>query len=377
MDSSNNDPTINILVSSESELKLKTVKEFFDNMLTIDSAIHGYNCDSLNLPQQPINSLNSSVYQFAMERFNYVKSQLSHNELSLFNYVISIENGIDYSLQSFPLDICYVIIYDNAGKFLCRGKSYGIPVPSKTWNTLVTQNELVLHSHKIQGYSTTIGDILHKEDITINPKNWVKTVGQDRTDQIKNALSKACNIMQNYVKQKIVIQKQFKCYPDYPKPGILFKDMFPLLANGDTFHKLIDFIVTHYKTQSNFSREFDCVVGLESRGFCLGTALAYCWRKGFVPVRKAGKLPGKVYSVSYEKEYGTDTCEIQCESIQYGQRVLIIDDLVATGGSLQAAVELVEKCGGVVADCCVLIDVPELKELYTQKIKAPLTILLK
>jgi adenine phosphoribosyltransferase len=376
MNSSN---CINILVTSKSKLKLKAVKEFFDNMLTIDSVIHGYNCDSLNLPQQPIDTENSSVFRFAMERFNYVKSQLSHNEFSLFNYVVSIENGIETGARSnyyaLKLDICYVIIYDKAGNFVCSGASFGIPVPPNAWQTLVTQYEPVQYSHKIQGYSTTIGDILHKENITVDPKNWVKTIGHDRTDQIKNGLSNAYSNMLNYVKDKIIMQQQFKCYPDYPKPGILFKDMFPLLANGDTFQKLVDFIVTHYNYQ--YHQEFDCVVGLESRGFCLGTALAYCWKKGFVPVRKAGKLPGKVYSVSYEKEYGTDTCEIQCNSIQHGQRVLIIDDLVATGGSIQAAIELVGKCGGVVADCCVLIDVPELKELYTRTIKAPLTILLK
>jgi len=131
--------------------------------------------------------------------------------------------------------------------------------------------------------------------------------------------------------------------PDYPKPGILFYDLTTLLQDPAGFHSLVDELCGHYT-----GRKVDAVVGIEARGFILAPALAYRLDAGFVPVRKPKKLPSKVVSITYQLEYGTDTLEIHQDAIKPGYRVLLSDDLLATGGTAAAAVELVRKLGGEV-----------------------------
>ncbi|MGH9681474.1 MAG: adenine phosphoribosyltransferase [Candidatus Acidiferrales bacterium] len=129
--------------------------------------------------------------------------------------------------------------------------------------------------------------------------------------------------------------------PDYPKPGILFYDLTTLLKNAAGFHSLVDALCDHYEGQ-----HVDAVVGIEARGFILAPALAYRLNTGFVPVRKPKKLPSKAVSVTYDLEYGTDTLEIHEDAIRPGSRVLISDDLLATGGTAAATVALIRKLGG-------------------------------
>jgi adenine phosphoribosyltransferase len=133
--------------------------------------------------------------------------------------------------------------------------------------------------------------------------------------------------------------------PDYPKPGILFYDLTTLLQNPSGFHSLVDMLCEHYVAAG---KKVDVVVGIEARGFILAPALAYRLGAGFVPVRKPRKLPAKTVAVTYQLEYGTDTLEIHEDAIKPGSRVLISDDLLATGGTAAATVELVRKLGGEV-----------------------------
>jgi adenine phosphoribosyltransferase len=139
------------------------------------------------------------------------------------------------------------------------------------------------------------------------------------------------------------LKKLIREVPDYPKPGILFYDLTTLLQNGPGLHLLIDSLCSHYD-----GAKVDAVVGVEARGFIFAPALAYRLGAGFVPVRKPKKLPCKTTSITYQLEYGTDTLEIHQDAIQPGQRVLISDDLLATGGTAAAAVALVRKLGGEV-----------------------------
>jgi len=132
--------------------------------------------------------------------------------------------------------------------------------------------------------------------------------------------------------------------PDFPKPGILFYDLTTLLKDPAGFHSLVDKLCGHYA-----GKHVDAVIGIEARGFILAPALAFRLDVGFVPVRKPGKLPGKTASVTYQLEYGTDTLEIHQDAIKPGQRVLISDDLLATGGTAAATVALVRKVGGEIA----------------------------
>ena len=152
------------------------------------------------------------------------------------------------------------------------------------------------------------------------------------------------------------MSRRIRNVPDFPKPGIQFKDITTLLKDGKSFAEVIDKFDVKYR-----SRNVDIIVGIESRGFIFGGALAYKLGVGFVPVRKPGKLPADTISEEYELEYGTDTIEIHSDAIMPGQNVLIIDDLIATGGTMEAATRLIERLGGVIVGIAYLIDLTFLK----------------
>ncbi len=139
--------------------------------------------------------------------------------------------------------------------------------------------------------------------------------------------------------------------PDFPKEGIVFKDITTLLSDGRNYHRMIDLIAHRY-----VGMQIDQIVGVEARGFILGAALAYKLGAGVTLVRKPGKLPSKTKSVSYELEYGTDTLEIHEDAFKPGDKVLIADDLLATGGTVSAVVELVEGLGAEIVECCFMTE---------------------
>ncbi len=144
-------------------------------------------------------------------------------------------------------------------------------------------------------------------------------------------------------------------YPDFPKPGILFRDFSPLLRSPEAVSQVADEFEGHFCT-----KDFDVLAGIESRGFAVASILAARYGVGMVMIRKAGKLPGKTVGVSYSIEYGSDTVEIQEGSLSAGERVLICDDLLATGGTAAAAAELVKTVGGRVAGFAFIIELTEL-----------------
>jgi adenine phosphoribosyltransferase len=143
--------------------------------------------------------------------------------------------------------------------------------------------------------------------------------------------------------------------PDFPEPGILFKDITPLLADHTAFTAVIAALAAPGRDEAG-RPVIDKVLGMESRGFILGAPVALALDVGFVPVRKAGKLPRATYAVSYGLEYGEATLEIHQDAIAPGDRVLLIDDVLATGGTVKATMDLVEKCGGVVHGVAVLME---------------------
>jgi len=144
--------------------------------------------------------------------------------------------------------------------------------------------------------------------------------------------------------------------PDFPQKGVLFKDITPLLQDPKAFHVAMDRLAAHYAGAG-----IEAVVGVESRGFIFGAPLAYLLNCGFVPVRKFGKLPSNTVSVEYALEYGTNVVELHTDAIKPGQRVLIVDDLLATGGTVSASIELVEKMGGHIAGIAFLVELGFLK----------------
>ncbi len=151
------------------------------------------------------------------------------------------------------------------------------------------------------------------------------------------------------------VQDYIRTIPNFPHEGIMFRDVTTLFLDPRGFRMAVDQLVQPYA-----GLRFDKVAGLEARGFILGGAVAHQLSAGFVPIRKAGKLPGKVISQDYALEYGTATVELHDDSIQPGEKILLVDDLLATGGTAEAGITLIEKLGGVVVGCAFIIDLPEL-----------------
>jgi len=163
------------------------------------------------------------------------------------------------------------------------------------------------------------------------------------------------------------IQEKIRSIPDYPKKGILFRDITPLLRDGPLFGACIDAIAEH------FEGRVDAVAGVEARGFIIGSAVAYKLGKGFIPIRKEGKLPYDKVKKTYSLEYGEETIEIHKDALAKGERILLVDDLLATGGTAKASCELIESLGGKIAGIAFIIELTDLhgrdklsdKEVFT------------
>jgi adenine phosphoribosyltransferase len=151
------------------------------------------------------------------------------------------------------------------------------------------------------------------------------------------------------------IRDHIRAIPDYPQPGVTFRDITPLLGDGAAFGRAVDDLIARFNDV-----EVSRVVGIESRGFILGAAAAYSLRAGFVPVRKAGKLPGEVAHEEYALEYGTDRLEIHRDAIHADEPILVVDDVLATGGTARATANLVEALGGRVVGIAMLMELAEL-----------------
>ncbi|RJQ42807.1 MAG: adenine phosphoribosyltransferase [Nitrospiraceae bacterium] len=152
------------------------------------------------------------------------------------------------------------------------------------------------------------------------------------------------------------IKSKIRTIPDHPKKGIMFRDITTLIKDPVGFRLVIDNLTQRY-IQGDIS--FDIIAGIEARGFIIGGALSYTLGKGFVPIRKIGKLPAEVVRHEYKLEYGTDTVEIHKDAISKGNKVLLVDDLLATGGTALAAAALIEKLGGAIAEMAFIVNLPD------------------
>ena len=151
------------------------------------------------------------------------------------------------------------------------------------------------------------------------------------------------------------IKSRIRTVPNWPKKGVMFRDITPLLEDPVGLKICLEDFVKRYKEM-----DIDLIAGIDSRGFILGGALAYLLGKGFVPIRKKGKLPPETESLEYELEYGKDCVEIKKDAIKEGQKVLLVDDLIATGGTALAAAELIKKLGGEIVELAVIVDLPDI-----------------
>jgi adenine phosphoribosyltransferase len=151
------------------------------------------------------------------------------------------------------------------------------------------------------------------------------------------------------------LKNAIRSIPDYPKPGIIFRDITTLLADAKAFRRAIDELVQPWS-----GSKIDKIAGIEARGFILGGAVAHQLSAGFVPIRKKGKLPHKTVSIGYSLEYGVDEMEMHVDALTPGEKVILVDDLIATGGTAEAAVKLLKKLGAEVVAACFVIDLPDL-----------------
>ncbi|MDD3083406.1 MAG: adenine phosphoribosyltransferase [Candidatus ainarchaeum sp.] len=151
------------------------------------------------------------------------------------------------------------------------------------------------------------------------------------------------------------IKNKIRTIPNFPKQGIMFRDITTLLKDKDGLREVVEILEKKYK-----DIEFDYVVGIESRGFIIGGILAHKLGIGFIPIRKKGKLPSEVIKEEYDLEYGKDVIEIHKDSLKKGDKILLLDDLIATGGTALASCKLIEKVGAIVEECASIIDLPEL-----------------
>ena len=335
-----------VILTSKSELKTNAVKRFLkEYSIPYDELI----CVSIKnsaIPNQPVNS----ALECALMRINSI-------EYSPYDLVISLENGVEVDKQGNCYDVCVVVARHN--KYEVSGLSdvrFKIPIEyyhqarraSKTFCRL--------------GTSVTVGEVIASK-LRVSANNWMAHPSfgsKDRNDQLFSALSRHIND-DFQLRLSIIYDETFK-------KGIVFKDLSPILANPRLKNILIEKM--HTTLKDNNIRDFDKVVGLDSRGYIYANMLQPIASKhpfGFVMARKKGKTPSQFCSQTYTTEYSEDTIEIQEGLIHPGDRVLLVDDLIATGGSLNATKKLIDYFGGEVVGALVILQVDELIEKARQE----------
>ncbi|MBP6870290.1 adenine phosphoribosyltransferase [Candidatus Babeliales bacterium] len=337
--------TISVVIASRSPQKIAAIKESFCEKFPEDVIVYVAYATRSGIPEQPIG------FDIALQGVRNRIDSLPE-DIGSVDYIVAIESYIEQSaVTQCWYDKGLVLVKTSSQETILTTIATYIP---DEYVQLAQQLSCeVLKS----GYSMTVGSAIQQSfvDKIINPLDWHREVefgGVSRQQILKDALFKVLHADElNFIKNLVV------SYPDFPKPGIIFANFLPILNNPQAFAMTIDLLVQRYKALN-----LNAVIGLESRGFILGAALAYELGVSFVPFRKPGKLPGPIYSVNYQKEYGFDTLVVSQDSLQPGQRVIIIDDLIATGGSARAAIELVHLTGAQPIEFVSLLKVAALEE---------------
>lgn len=333
---------LKVAITTESEIKKTAVQASFQNRFPDEYIeILEFKTDS-DIPEQPIG------YDVALRGVHNRIANLPENAIDGVDYVVSIENYIEQSQSGAWKDIGLLLVINNATHEELISKTKPTNFSVEYYKLAKKMSDSISHD----GLSFTVGKAIAQAhpEITIDPSDWQQESefgGISRVDLLKESLFKTLHADEiTFLNSLLVL------YPDFPKPGVLFKDFFPLLSDKEGLRTVIGLLGDYYR-----EKEIDFIVGLESRGFIIGAALAAEIGVGFVPVRKPGKLPGETYQITYQKEYGTDTLVISKTALFPGARVLIVDDLIATGGSAKAAIALVQMAGAVPVEFATLFEV--------------------
>lgn len=354
---------IKVVVASSTVCKISAVEKAFKAQFNKDS-IEVISCKvSSNISEQPIG------YDIALAGAKNRINNLPDNLVSAADFVVAIESYIEKSTNSnLYKDIGLILLKDLDNKKDTIYLTQATLVDSKFVNLAYRLSDKTKIS--FNGLPVTVGQAISnyfKENYNreVISNNWHKEpefANVSREKLIEQAVFKALSLKQiNYLKSQIIK------YPDFPKPGIVFADCLPIFNNSKAFSICIDILHKYFKSKLR-NKKIDVIVGLESRGFIIGPVLAYRLGINFVPLRKPGKLPGEAYSVSYNKEYGTDSLEVSKSALKPNQKVLIVDDLIATGGSAKAAIKLVKLVGANPVGFASLLEVKDLAEQSDLKI---------
>lgn len=343
---------IKVVVASQNPIKTSAVREAFQEQFPSDNIdIFEYKSES-GIPEQPIGNL--TAIRGANNRLQSVPQEV----ISSANYSVSVENYIEQTESKHTWNDIGLILVNDLSQTNAEKEKIVLTQPVQIPEHFVNLAKELSPASQItdEGYPITVGEAIQKcfKDKSVNPHDWHREPefgGISRLRLIKEGVFKALN-----AKDIAYLKSQIVTYKDFPKPGILFQDFLPIMINEKSFKICIDLLYNRYK-----NKDIKAVVGLESRGFILGSALAYKLGVGFIPVRKPGKLPGPIYTVSYEKEYGSDTLSISQSALGKNQRVLIIDDLIATGGTAKAAIELVKMANGEPVEFASILEIKELE----------------
>lgn len=333
---------IRIHVASLSPQKIGAARNAFEAAFPDDEIVISMRASGSGIPSQPYGK--SAALRGAHNRVHAI----AENGDQEADYIVAFENYIEQDEEGKWIDRAVVVLKSKDTARIALSKGTEIP------EHYVVYSQRNSKEVSEEGWSYTVGKaIAESSETTIDPSDWHREAifgGISRVDLLSEALFQAI-----HSDEIAFLKTHIALFRDFPKPGIMFEDFSPLLGNGNAFSLCIDMLAKRYQNQ-----QIDAIVGLESRGFILGAALAKKLGVGFVPVRKAGKIPGPTYAVQYEKEYGYDTLTIAQHPFRDGARVLIIDDLIATGGSAKAAIELVKKAGGVPFEFASILEIAEL-----------------
>uniref|UniRef100_A0A6C0AC84 adenine phosphoribosyltransferase n=1 Tax=viral metagenome TaxID=1070528 RepID=A0A6C0AC84_9ZZZZ len=353
-----------MFLCSGSEIKNKALSCYQDKNKEITCLELEY-----NTPPQP--GFNKKTILSAIKRLDVAIDYLNKTDsLKEDNLVISIENGIEMENDlDLYFDVCYVACYRMKNNKLIfysnldQQNKIKLPVPKEIIKKVEKTGSFkmeFLGKEIDAGYNKTAGSFL--AELGHDSKNWMKSLGVDRTTQIIRSL--------DYIFDKIYnnIESKFMYYPDFPKKGVLFCDVFEALQQpkiANTVSSIINDKLFMIELRSGI--RFDIIVGPEARGFNLATSLSSCTGIPYKMIRKKGKLPGETLNYMYKKEYGEDILEIKQTCDLENSNVIIVDDLLATGGSAIAVIELLKKCRVKNIVCFFVKSVKELEEEAIEK----------
>jgi adenine phosphoribosyltransferase len=366
-----------LYIASTSAIKIQVCKEYMKYSHTEYKFVPcNVNVDN---PEQPYGVRNT--LECAMRRIVGVFENVN-KKLEKYDEIIAIENGIttkqDYmdnykvpsdDVCSIPdvFDFAVVVVFSNnysdIGFLISQITSPKFLVPVDDVDLL---RETMMTSHKNGGYTETYGSLMCVK-YGVPSNNWMVKYDIDRIQQLSSLFEKNDIIPRgNQYLEQLFLNLMIKTTQDFPKKGIVFKDIFPLFISPisrSVIMRCIETRVTEY-----INSDYDWVAGPELRGTMLSQMISTHFNIPLLPVRKAGKLPPPVISQAFTKEYGEDAVEIPDGLLKPGERVLIIDDVMATGGTMKAVIDLIEKTGAVVRDIVVLNEVCELRETAIGKI---------